>query len=140
MRVAGANHELAFVACESAHRRDIGIDQSLEELAEDGLGRALFARDDEKRVGPLRSQRRQQPGEYQHEVVLDRQVEEATQSTERSATLGQRERQKAGRPAKAHWRLIDDPPTGGRDLNGAPTVIREIQVEAASVVCNAQVD
>ena len=47
--VIGGNHQLALLARERPHRGGIGIDQRLEQLGEDGLGRALLARYRQKR-------------------------------------------------------------------------------------------
>ena len=41
--VVGRNHQLALLAREPPHGGDIGVDQRLEQLREDGLGRALLA-------------------------------------------------------------------------------------------------
>ena len=41
--VVGGDHQLALLARERPHRGGVGVDQRLEQLGEDGLGRALLA-------------------------------------------------------------------------------------------------
>src|SRR5262245_36761934 len=43
MRIVGGDHEVAFFARECPHRSYVRVDQSLEELRKNGLGRALLA-------------------------------------------------------------------------------------------------
>ena len=59
MGVGCRDHELALLAWECAHGCDAGVNERLEKLAGDGLGRALFAREREERVGARGPQRSQ---------------------------------------------------------------------------------
>ena len=49
-------------------------------------------------------------------------------------------REQAGCSAKAHWRAIDDPPSVGSNLDGAPMLIGEIKIDAARMLRDADVD
>jgi hypothetical protein len=73
--VVGGNHQLASLARERLHWGGIGVDQRLEQLGEDGLGRALpIPRYCEERVGTTCPQFGQQPGDDQNKVVPARKV------------------------------------------------------------------
>src|SRR5262245_41493692 len=62
------------------------------------------------------------------------------QQVERSVTLGERERQQSRRSAKANGRLINDPPAARCDLDCLPVRIGKVEVEAALVLGDAQVN
>src|SRR5438094_10111332 len=62
------------------------------------------------------------------------------QRVERSAAFGKRERQQPGRSAKANGWLVNDTPAARRDLDRLPVRIGEVEVEAALVLGDAQVD
>src|SRR5262245_56062622 len=62
------------------------------------------------------------------------------QRVERSAAFGKRKWQQSGRSAKANGRPINDPPAARCDLDGLPVRIGEVEVEAALVLGDAQID
>jgi hypothetical protein len=59
---------------------------------------------------------------------------------ERSSLLRHWQRQQAGRPAETHRRLRHDPPALGADLGRLPSGIGKIEVDAALVLGDADMD
>jgi len=53
---------------------------------------------------------------------------------------GNRKWQQPGGPAEAHRWLRDHPPSVGPDVHGAPGLIREIEIDVAVVLGDANVD
>jgi hypothetical protein len=54
--------------------------------------------------------------------------------------LGHWQRQHTRRSAKAHGRRADDAPSVGSDLDGAPAVIGEIEIDVAGMLREANMD
>ena len=54
--------------------------------------------------------------------------------------MGDRQRQYARRAAEAHRRRADDAPSVGSDLDGAPALIGEIEIDAAGMLRQANTD
>ena len=54
--------------------------------------------------------------------------------------LGYGQRQHPGGPAEAHRRAFDDPPSVRSDVDGAPVLIGEIEVDVSGMLGGADVD
>jgi hypothetical protein len=54
--------------------------------------------------------------------------------------LGDWQRQHARRSAEAHRRRADDAPSVGSDLDGAPALIGEIEIDVAGMLRQANMD
>src|SRR5262249_61529446 len=102
--------------------------------------RALLARYRQERVGATGSQRPQQPGHDQYEVISARKIEERIKGFNRSALLRLRQRQHARWSAEAHWRASDHAPSIGSDVDGAPLLISEIEIDVAIMLGDADVN
>src|SRR5215470_8746883 len=137
MRIVGGDHEVAFLACECPHRRYVRIDQSLEQLRQNRLGRTLLAGYRQQWIRAAGSQCCQEPSHHQDKVVSIAQIEERDESLNGPAWLGDWKWQHARRSPEAHRRRADDAPAIGADLDGAPEVVGEIEIDLASMLGEA---
>src|SRR5439155_10703585 len=113
------------------------VDQILEQLRKNRLGRPLLAGDREDGIGAAGPQGCQQPSHDQDKVVSAGQIEKRCEILDGAACFRCWQRQHARRSAEAHWWRADDPPSVGSDLDGAPALIGEVEIDVAGVLGEA---
>src|SRR5262249_30492370 len=69
-----------------------------------------------------------------------RKIEERIEGFDRPPLLRRRQRQHPGWPAEMDRRTFDDQPSVGSDLDGAPMLISEIEINVSSMLGDADVD
>jgi hypothetical protein len=89
----------------------------------------MFSGEREDRVRALRSQRGKHPGDHKPKVVIRANVEKGTQHIDRTTADRRRERDHPWLTTKAHFGSIDHAPAAGRDLDSAPRLVGQIDVD-----------
>ena len=88
----------------------------------------------------FRSAAPRRPSDDEHEVVAIGKVQELPQFLNRPAPRRQRKRQHAGRATEPDRNVIGDPPSMRADLDAAPELIREIEVDPTIMLGHPQRD
>jgi hypothetical protein len=100
----------------------------------------LFAGDGQDRIGTACSQRPQQPCHDQHEVVFTSKIQKRRQRLNGSAPQRERKWLHAGAAAEPDRRVLGDPPSVGADFDATPELIRQIEVDQAVLLGEADRD
>src|SRR6516162_4841186 len=140
MAVVRSDHEVALFPWECPDRGHVGVDQRSQDFRQDRLCGALLARNGQQRKWTSMLQRPQQPGNHQDLIIPCWKIEERCKRLYRSASLRDGQRQHAGGAPEAHRRVGRDTPSLRPYLNGLPAMVREIQVDAAFMLGDANVN
>ena len=100
----------------------------------------MFAGDGQDRKGAAGAQRPEQPGHDQHKVVLAGKIQKRRQRLNGSAPQRERKRLHAGAAAEPDRRVFGDPPSVGADFDATPELVRQIEVDQAVLLGEADRD
>ena len=137
--MVAAINEIPIVSWQRAERHAVWVDERSLTPCEARFRRSLLPHERLDWRRAFAAKRLQDPGHREHEVRLGLGVQEILERLDRTARHRGRKREHSGGTPKPHWRIVNDPPAPGINLDGLPSAVAEIKVDLVADVGDAHV-